>query len=75
MNRSTNQRAYPRAFPLIIGFFITLLASGCATLTKPTWPWSDSSVGPDELSLLMMNPLLSSHQNSHRVMKILVGMR
>ena len=48
MNRSDNQRTCPRAFPLVIGFFITLLASGCATLTKPTWPWSDSSVGSDD---------------------------
>ena len=36
------------AFPLVIGFFITLLASGCATLTKPNLPWTDTSAGQDD---------------------------
>ena len=35
-------------FPLVTGFFITLLASGCATLTKPTWPWTDTSAGQED---------------------------
>ena len=33
---------------MVVGLFFTTLTSGCATLTQPTWPWSDSSAGQDD---------------------------
>ena len=48
MSYSTNQRKCPGAFLCIVGLFFTTLTSGCATLTQPTWPWSNSSTGPDD---------------------------
>ncbi len=35
-------------FTLTTVFLVTLLSSGCATLTKPTWPWSDIDPGQEE---------------------------
>jgi outer membrane protein assembly factor BamD (BamD/ComL family) len=41
MKRLANVKMQPMFFMLTTVFLITLLISGCATLTKPTWPWSD----------------------------------
>ena len=41
MKRLANVKMQSMFFMLTTVFLVTLLISGCATLTKPTWPWSD----------------------------------
>ena len=48
MKRLANVKMQSMFFMLITVFPVTLLISGCATLTKPTWPWSDIDSGQEE---------------------------
>ena len=72
MKRPLNVRLWSIFFTLTTVFLVTLLSSGCATLTKPTWPWSDIDSGQEENLDDESSSVISSEFTP--IMKTSVGM-